>query len=182
MREGAFRNPTTVFFGASQFTPYVAEVAAFGPRLFMMSGSSSRLAGDVAQRVVDALEIFGHHVVEARDICPGVDSKKIESIVALGRNERINAVLAVGGGTVIDAAKAVSLGLRDSSSLLAIFRRETLPVAAAPLGVVPTLVCRHKASSRNLVCASSRHFFPAVILYFSNKFFAFSRRSDRPEG
>lgn len=83
---------------------------------------------------------------------------------------------------MIDAAKAVSLGLRDSSSLLAIFRRETLPVAAAPLGVVPTLVCRHKASSRNLVYASSRHFFPAVILYFSNKFFAFSRRSDRPEG
>lgn len=151
MREGAFRNPTTVFFGASQFTPYVAEVAAFGPRFLMMSGSSSRLAGDVAQRVVGALESFGHHVVEERDICPGIDSKKIESIVALGRNERINSVLAVGGGTVIDAAKAVSLGLRDPSSLLALFRREAVPVAVAPLCVVLTLPGTGSESSQAAV-------------------------------
>ena len=105
----------------------------------MMSGSSSRLAGDVAQRVAGALGIVGHRVVEVRDICPGVDSKNIEAIVALGQQEGVDGVLAVGGGSVIDAAKAVSLGLRDPSPLLSLFRRDAVPVAAAPLGVVLTL-------------------------------------------
>lgn len=139
MLDGVFRNSTVIFFGESQFSSYATEVASLGSRFVLLSGRSSRLAGDVVQRVLSALNNRGCFVIEVADIRPGVNSKRIEEVISLARCNQVDAVIAVGGGTVIDAAKVVALGLCDPSPLCALFSRHVVPVAAAPLGVVLTL-------------------------------------------
>jgi alcohol dehydrogenase YqhD (iron-dependent ADH family) len=139
MLEGVFRNSTAIYFGGSQFSSYVAEISLFGERLLVMSGCRSRFAGNITPRLCDALVRLGCRIVEVSDIGPEVDSRAIDDIVSLGRRHRVDGIVAVGGGTVIDAAKIVAMGLIDPSPLSAIFSRKAKPVAAAPVGVVLTL-------------------------------------------
>jgi hypothetical protein len=102
-----FYNPTQVLFGQGQIAALSRLVPA-GARVLMLYGGGSIKQNGVFAQVQQALE--GHTVLEFSGIEPNPTYETLMRAVALVKAEKIDFLLAVGGGSVIDGTKFVAAG------------------------------------------------------------------------
>lgn len=136
MREFTFHNPTRILFGRGQIANIKNEVPADARVLLLAGGGSIRQNGVLAQ--VEAA--LGERIVgSVWDIEPNPDFTSVER--ALGELKKCGAsfLLAVGGGSVIDAAKAVAGLAGSEGDAWTTLTRGGRFASALPLGVVLTL-------------------------------------------
>jgi NADP-dependent alcohol dehydrogenase len=136
MQNFSFNNPTRILFGRGQIAALANEIPAASRILLCYGGGSIRRNGTYEQ-LQEALA--GHRLIEFGGIGSNPEYRTLLEAVGVVRDERIDFILAVGGGSVIDGAKfiaAASLADGDPWQLIAAKR----PVKAAiPVGVVLTL-------------------------------------------
>ena len=75
--------------------------------------------------------------------------------IKICREEKINFILAVGGGSVIDSAKAIALGVPYNGDVWDFFLRKVTPKRALPIGTILTLPAAGSESSRSVVITNS---------------------------
>ncbi len=132
----SFYNPVNILFGKGQIASITAEIPANAKVLVTYGGGSIKTNG-VYDQVVSALA--GRQVMEFGGIEPNPRLETLMKAVELVRNEGIDFLLAVGGGSVIDGTKFIAAAVPftgDPWDILA----KTAPVKdALPLGVVLTI-------------------------------------------
>lgn len=133
-------NPTKINFGDGHVRETGQEVAAAGMRhVLMVYGKSSIKDNGVYAAVTASLQAAGVSWVE----WPGVASNPLLSHVRGGieraRESRVDGVLAVGGGSVLDASKAIALGVPSERDVWCYYMGEAVPERALPLAAVLTL-------------------------------------------
>jgi NADP-dependent alcohol dehydrogenase len=134
-----FSNPTRILFGAGQIAQLGSLVPASARVLVLYGGGSIRTNG-AYDEVMAALA--GHTVLEFGGIEPNPTLETLVEAVALVRRERIDFLLAVGGGSVADGAKfvaAASMLAPDVDPWTIMANHGSHVRAALPLGVVLTL-------------------------------------------
>jgi NADP-dependent alcohol dehydrogenase len=134
-----FINPTRILFGTGQIGQLGALVPPTARVLVLYGGGSIRVNGAYAE-VMAALA--GHTVFEFGGIEPNPTLETLMEAIALVRRERIDFLLAVGGGSVADGAKFVAAAsmLEPGVDPWTIMADHGAGVRAAlPLGVVLTL-------------------------------------------
>jgi NADP-dependent alcohol dehydrogenase len=136
MRDFVFHNPTRILFGKGQIDKLGAEVPADARVLLLAGGGSIRHNGVLSQ-VQAALE--SRIVGEVWDIEPNPDFTSVERAVAETRRIGADFLLAVGGGSVVDAAKAVAGLVHSEGDAWTMLSRGARFSSALPLGVVLTL-------------------------------------------
>lgn len=139
MQNFTFENPTRIIFGKGSIAKIGAEVKAFGSRALMVYGMGSIRTNGIYDQVVNSLKEAEVDIVEF----PGVKSNpvlsKAKEGVALARSGKVDVVLAVGGGSVIDTAKAIAAGAKADHDPWEFFIR-TKPVKnSLPLLTVLTI-------------------------------------------
>ena len=108
--------PTRVHFGEHALDALPEELARYGERVLLAYGMNSVKATGLYDRVVDALKAAGKQVVELSGITPNPTFDKVLEGAALIRENDIDLVLAVGGGSVIDCSKdAAALAWQDGT-------------------------------------------------------------------
>ncbi|PZP30928.1 MAG: alcohol dehydrogenase [Roseateles depolymerans] len=128
--------PTRVLFGRGQIATLAQQVPAEARVLVTYGGGSIKRNG-VLDQVRDAL---GQRVsVEFGGIEPNPDYATLMQAVALGREQRIDFVLAVGGGSVADGSKFIAAALHYPGDPWELLTGAGRPASAVPLGVVLTL-------------------------------------------
>lgn len=147
MQNFVFELPTKVIFGRGNIGNAGREVRAFGPRALMVYGSGSIKRNGIYSRVVSSLSEAGVAVFELG----GVKSNPVLSLVYKGietaRKESVDVVLAVGGGSVIDTAKAIAAGAKADHDVWDFFTRTRMIADALP--VVTVLTIAASASEMN---------------------------------
>lgn len=140
MQDFVYYNPTKVLFGQdanAKIAPLIAQEGI--QRVLMLYGGGSIHRTGVYSQLVCSLEENGVVFVE----CPGVKQNpllsKVEEAISLVRERGLQAILAVGGGSVIDSAKAISLGVLYDGSVWDFYSRAAKPSKALPLYVVSTV-------------------------------------------
>jgi alcohol dehydrogenase YqhD (iron-dependent ADH family) len=133
-------NPTKIHFGNGAVREVGQEVAAFGmKRVLLVYGRSSIKKNGVYDAVTASLKTAGVAWTE----WPGVSANPLLSQVRGGidcaREARVDGVLAVGGGSVIDTAKAIALGTPSDGDVWTFYLGERQPQTALPLAAVLTL-------------------------------------------
>ncbi|MFA5265708.1 MAG: iron-containing alcohol dehydrogenase [Opitutaceae bacterium] len=132
-----FHNPTRIHFGRGQIARLSEELPATARILLLAGGGSIRKNGVHAQ-VLKALgqrKVFEFFGVEAN---PDYDT--LMKAVALCRQEKIDWILAVGGGSVLDGAKFVAAAtLFSGDPWEIVLSRGSVVAAALPIGTVLTL-------------------------------------------
>ena len=148
MIDGVFRNPTTIFFGPGPQQQCFGEIArhANGPVLLHYGRRSARDSG-VLQQVIDGLEAQHLPFVELGGVSANPELGLVREGVALCKSAGLGFVLAVGGGSVIDSAKAIAAGACHDGDVLELITGETPIRAALPLGTVLTMVGAGSESS-----------------------------------
>jgi len=131
--------PTKIIFGRDTITEIGQETAAFGRKALLIYGSGSIKNNGIYDRVVSSLSEAGIEVIEH----PGVKSNPVLSHVRegirLARDNGVDVVVAVGGGSVIDSAKAISAGALVDHDVWLFFKGKKGIKARLPLTCVLTL-------------------------------------------
>src|SRR5690606_19387769 len=104
----SFHNPTRIHFGRGQTAQLAQEIPA-GARVLLTYGGGSIRRNGAYEQVMAALA--GRHVVEFGGIEPNPEFETLLRAVELGRRERVDWVLAVGGGSVFDGSKFIAAAI-----------------------------------------------------------------------
>jgi NADP-dependent alcohol dehydrogenase len=132
-----FYNPTRIVFGEGQVAR-LRDLVPAGARVLMLYGGGSIRTNGVYDEVKAALA--QHAVFEFGGIEPNPTYETLMKAIALAKAERIDFLLAVGGGSVIDGTKFVAAGaLLDDDPWSILEQRAANVKSALPFGTVLTL-------------------------------------------
>jgi NADP-dependent alcohol dehydrogenase len=132
-----FQNPTRILFGEGQVAT-LAKLVPAGARVLLLYGGGSIRTNGVYDQVGSALA--RHTVFEFGGIEPNPTYETLVGAIELVRREGIDFLLAVGGGSVIDATKFVAAAARLEEDPWSILQKRAKNVTSAlPFGVVLTL-------------------------------------------
>ncbi len=104
-----FHNPTKLHFGENAMDALADELKAFGPVVQLCYGGGSIKKNGIYDQVVSILKAAGKTIVEDGGVMPNPTLEKMLHGAALARKNNVDLILAVGGGSTIDYAKAVSV-------------------------------------------------------------------------
>ena len=146
MNTFSFWNPVKLHFGKGCVTQLVNEVAPYEKVLVVYGGGSIKKNG-VYDDVMHALQ--GKQVFELSGVEPNPRVSTARKGIEICKEEGIDLVLAVGGGSVIDCAKLIVAGAKSDADAWDIVTRKAPANEALPLGTVLTLAAT--ASEMNSV-------------------------------
>ncbi len=153
MENFEFYNPTKVIFGKGSLSKLSEEVRTrkISTVLVLYSGSYLEENG-VLKQVDQLLEDAGAQVIKCGGVQPNPLLSSVHSIVQMVKNCEVDFILAIGGGSVIDSAKAVSIGLADQEIELSecLYGRTDIHTCL-PIGVISTIAGSGSESSCSLV-------------------------------
>ncbi|MGA2608471.1 MAG: iron-containing alcohol dehydrogenase [Terriglobia bacterium] len=136
MENFEFFNPVKILFGKGQIAKLRGAVPA-GARLLVTYGSGSIKRNGVYDQVIANLQ--GHTVSEFSGIEPNPAYETLMKAVEVVKRERIDFLVAVGGGSVLDGTKFIAAAARFEGEPWDILAKNAPVNAAVPLGVVLTL-------------------------------------------
>jgi len=112
MQNFTYENPTKILFGKGMIARIGSEAARFGTKALLVYGSGSIKKNGVYDQVVASL---GEAKIPFAEFC-GVKSNPVLSHTLKGieaaRGEKVDVIVAVGGGSVIDEAKTIAAGVK----------------------------------------------------------------------
>ena len=137
MEDFVFHNPTKVLFGRSILQLVGKETARLGSRVLLVSGRTSASVSGRLSVIRESLLAEGLSLVELTGIVPNPVVETVREGIEIARHENIEVICAVGGGSVIDSAKAIGTGVLANHDVWKLFTgkkplRGTLPVVAIP--------------------------------------------------
>lgn len=104
-----YYNPTRIHFGKESLSELKGELELYGDNVLLMYGKGSVKRTGIYDKVNDILSACGKRVTELGGIKPNPSYSQVLEGARLVRENGIDLILAVGGGSVIDCAKAVSV-------------------------------------------------------------------------
>lgn len=104
-----YYNPTKIYFGKDAMDNLSSELNNYGKNILLLYGKNSIKKIGLYDEVVKALKECGKNVVELAGIKPNSSYSQVLEGARLVRENKVDLILAVGGGSVIDCAKAISV-------------------------------------------------------------------------
>ena len=104
-----YSNPTKLYFGDEAQTNLVEALSGFGKKVMLTYGGGSIKRNGIYDDVISALTAAGKEVVELSGVMPNPTVDKLIEGCKVVRENDVDFILAVGGGSTIDYAKAVSV-------------------------------------------------------------------------
>ena len=140
MKNFNYYTPTRVVFGKDAEAQTGALVRAQGcKKVLVHYGSGSVKRNGVLDKITASLKAAGVDYVELGGVVPNPRLSKVYEGIALCRKEGVDFLLAVGGGSAIDSAKAIAYGLCYDGDVWDFYCGKAVPQACAPLGTVLTI-------------------------------------------
>ena len=140
MKDFNFYAPTRVVFGreAEEKLPQLIQQYGGGKVLVHFGGGSARKSG-LLDKVEKMLTEAGISFVELGGVVPNPLLSKVKEGIALCQKEQVDFILAVGGGSVIDSAKAIGYGVGYSGDVWDFWDGKAVPQSCLPIGVMLTI-------------------------------------------
>ena len=135
-----FYSPTQVVFGKSAEEQLAALVKRYGGTRVLVhyDGGSARRSG-LLDKVFGLLSDAGIGYVELGGVVPNPLLSLVKDGIALCRKEKIDFILAVGGGSVIDSAKAIAYGVPYDGDPWDFWDGKAVPQSSLPVGTILTI-------------------------------------------
>jgi hypothetical protein len=146
-----FRNPTKIIFGKGSENKVGAEASMYGKKVLLHYGSGSIKASGLYDRVIASLKKAGLECAELGGVKPNPRISLVHEGVRICKERGIDLVLAVGGGSSIDSAKAIAMGAVIDGDVWDFYLGKGEPVKALPVGTVLTIPAAGSESSTGTV-------------------------------
>lgn len=107
----AYCNPTKLYFGDDSLKYLNTELPKYGKNVVLVYGGGSIKKNGIYDEVIDILKKNDKDVAEISGVMPNPTLAKLYEGVEIARNHKADLILAVGGGSVCDYSKAVSVSV-----------------------------------------------------------------------
>jgi NADP-dependent alcohol dehydrogenase len=175
MENFTFFNPTKIEFGTGKEQLIGQHLAEHGIKKVLLCYGSDRIKRDGLFAVVTkSLTERDVQFVECGGIVSNPVISKVREAIALAREKRVDAILSVGGGSVLDSAKAIAAGIPHKGDVWDLFIGKATIDAALPLFDVLTLAATGSEMNNGAVVTNedtkekfaigSVHIFPKVSI------------------
>lgn len=141
MNNFIFENKTKVYFGKGGVKEYLGGLLAnFGETVMLAYGSGSIKCNGVYDEIMGILNAQGKCVVEFSGIMSNPTYAKVQDGAKLARENHVDLILAVGGGSVSDCCKVISAQANLNEDIWEMqYTKHTLPTKFIPLGTIVTV-------------------------------------------
>ena len=162
MNNFSFQNPTKLIFGKNTISQISNEIPS-GSKVMVTFGGGSVRKNGVYDQVKQALEKYD--TVEFWGIEPNPSIETLRKAIALGKEEKVNFLLAVGGGSVIDGTKLIAAGILYDGDAWELVKKGVAQYTL-PLGTVLTIPATGSEMNNGAVisCHETKEKYP----FFSN--------------
>lgn len=152
MYQFQYYTPTKVIFGRGAETQTGKEVkASGGTKVLIHYGGGSAVRSGLLARIEESLEAQGIAFVELGGAVPNPRLSLVYEGIALAKREQADFILAVGGGSAIDSAKAIAYGVGDEGDVWDLYEHTRTADGALPVGVVLTIAASGSEMSNSSV-------------------------------
>ncbi len=158
MRDFNFYAPTEVVFG-KQSEEQVARLVRHygGMRVLVHFGGQSAKRSGLLDKIIALLDADGISHVELGGVVPNPRLSLVKKGVALCRDEKVDFILAIGGGSVIDSAKAIGYGVGYEGEPWDFWTGKAVPASCLPIGVVLTIPAAGSEMSSSCVITNDEN-------------------------
>lgn len=140
MNNFIFFNPTKVIFGVGELNRLGEEASKYGKKALVIKTTGPIQKSGIFERATKILNTAGMKVYFLDDVTPNPKFSKLKEGVNICREEGIDIVIGIGGGTAIDLAKGVAWGALAEGDLWDYFIRKKVATKSLPIGAVTTLL------------------------------------------
>lgn len=141
LHDFTYYNPTKIYFGKEAINNLPSELNNYGRNILLIYGKNAIKKTGLYDRVVKILGECGKNVVELAGIKPNPSYSQVLEGGRLVRENKIDLILAVGGGSTIDCAKAISVSAYAEGDPWQRYWIDFEPVdnAIVPVGTILTM-------------------------------------------
>ena len=104
-------NPTKLYFGEESLDSLNTELSKYGNNIVLIYGNGSIKRNGIYDSVISILKKQGKNIAEISGVMPNPTLEKLYEGIEIARKHQVDFILAVGGGSVCDYAKAVSVSV-----------------------------------------------------------------------
>lgn len=137
-----YSNPTKLYFGEKSLDNLAAELKNYSDNVLLVYGGGSIKKNGIYDQVVAILKECGKNITEDGGVMPNPTAAKLKEGCERAKAGKIGFILAVGGGSVCDYAKALSVSIHCSEDPWEKYylRMEDVDNEIVPVGCVLTMV------------------------------------------
>lgn len=158
MNNFEFFSPTKVIFGKGVDSNVGEELRTWNAeKVLIHYGGGSIIKTGLLARVEASLQSAGISYVMLGGVKPNPRLSMVHEGIALCRKEKVDFILAVGGGSVIDSAKAIALGVPYEGDVWDFYCGKVVPREALPHGNIVTLAAAGSETSLSSVITNEDH-------------------------
>ncbi len=147
--------PTEIMFGAGEVRNVGKAMKQYADTVLMLYGSERIFKCGTGEDIVSDLKDAGCQVILFGGVPANSDSQFVDGAIRTVREKQINGILAVGGGSVIDTAKAIAVGAFAKGDIMEVLKTCEIGQEVLPIGVVVTVPAT--GSEANAVAVISEH-------------------------
>lgn len=165
MNNFTYKSPTQVVFGKDTVKEVGQYMKALGKRVLLHYGGGSIKRNGIYDTVIQSLKAQDLEIVEFGGVVPNPRYSMVLEGIDICRKEQVDCILAVGGGSVIDSAKAIAAGyyIENEDYWNDYFMVHKRPTQALPIGVVLTIPAAGSETNRGTVITNDQTAFKRSI-------------------
>lgn len=134
-----FHNPTKLIFGKGQLDKLTEEIPSNVKKVLLVYGGGSIKKNGLYDQVLNKLSEMNVEVSELAGVEPNPRLATVKKGVEICKQEDVDFILAVGGGSVIDASKTIATGAKYDGDPWDLVTKKEFPKNAIPFGTVLTI-------------------------------------------
>ncbi|MDN4072406.1 iron-containing alcohol dehydrogenase [Fictibacillus terranigra] len=139
MNSFTYYNPTRLVFGKGQLSQLSSEMEPYGKKVLLVYGGGSIKRSGLYDQVTGELKKMGAEVHELSGVEPNPRLTTVKKGIEICKENNVEFILAVGGGSVIDCTKAIAAGAKYDGDVWDFVTKKATPKDAIPFGTVLTL-------------------------------------------
>ncbi len=139
MENFIFQNETKIIFGKNTEKGVEKEILEYGKKILLHYGGGSIKRTGLYNTVVKSLKEADIDFIELSGVKPNPRLSLVKKGIEICKEKDIDLILAVGGGSVIDSAKAIAAGAKYEGDVWDFFEGKDKPKEVIPIGVILTI-------------------------------------------
>ncbi len=153
-----YYNPARIIFGSEPYGKVEEFLRSKGVKTLLMvySGDFVKELG-IYQNVERICEHCGMKLIANGNVVPNPKVELVRELVHIGKKEQVDFILAVGGGSSVDTAKAVAVGIPYEKDVWDFFEGKAQIVQAVPIGVISTIPASGSETSNAAIISNGLH-------------------------
>lgn len=156
MQDFIYYAPTKVYFGKDKHKDVGKIISELGYKKIMMQyGKGSIKKSGLYDEVMNSLNEYGIKVVEMGGVEPNPKVSFVRKAAKIARENKVEMILAVGGGSVLDSSKVTAVGAVNDCDVWDFVKRKEVPECALPVGCILTISAAGSEMSASAVLTNT---------------------------